>query len=106
MKKYNLNDYTKGWVVGDFNPTLYRNEHVEVGLKRFNAGETEPSHKQIVATEITIVVSGNIRMNNSYFELNDVIVVEPNEFSDFEAITDCILACIKYPSLPSDRIIK
>ena len=106
MIKHNLNSFFKGWVIGDFKPTLYENNQVEVGIKKFLKGETEPSHKQLIATEITIVVSGRIRMNNYYFEENDIIEIPPGEFADFESITDSSLVCIKYPSLATDKVLK
>ena len=36
MKKLNLQNFTKGWIVGDFEPTLFNNKDVEVSLKRYN----------------------------------------------------------------------
>jgi hypothetical protein len=41
MKVHRLEDMTRGWFVGDFAPTLYRTDAVEVAVKHFTAGESE-----------------------------------------------------------------
>ena len=103
MRKYSLNDFTKGWIVGDFSPSLHKNPHVEVSVKKFKAGDVEKSHMQKISTEITIIVTGTIRLGDNYFLQNDVVDIPPLEFADFEAITDCDLVCIKFPSIASDK---
>lgn len=106
MIKHDLDSFFKGWVIGDFKPSLYKNNQVEVGVKKFLKGQVEPSHKQLIATEITIVISGKIRMNNLYFEENDIVEIPAGEFADFEAVTDSSLVCIKYPSLATDKVLE
>ncbi len=104
MKQYILDSFTKGWVVGDFTPSLFVNPHVEVAVKKFSKGQIEVSHKQLIATEITIVVSGQIMLGNRIFADNDVIEIPPKEFASFEALSDCALVCIKFPSLSNDKV--
>ena len=33
--------YTKGWFIGDFNPSFLKTKEVEVAYKEFKAGESE-----------------------------------------------------------------
>ena len=105
MIKHSLTDFTLGWIVGNFNPSLFKNENMEVGIKRFKAGDTELSHYQLTAHEITVVITGKIRLGNETFVEDDVIEVSPLEIADFESLTDSILVCIKHPSLPSDKVV-
>jgi hypothetical protein len=105
MKKYSVSDFTLGWLVGNFEPSLFKNQNLEVGIKRFNAGDTELAHYQLTAHEITVVIAGKIRLGRDTFVENDVIEVFPLEIADFESLTDSILVCIKYPSLPSDKVV-
>ena len=105
MQTFNVAEFFKGWIVGDFSPSLYVNPYVEVGIKFFKAGETEASHKQLVATEITIVIDGTIRLGSSIFERGDIISIPPKEIADFESLTDSSLVCIKFPSIPNDKVI-
>lgn len=92
-------------MVGNFQPTLHLNSHFEVGVKHFKVGEIEAAHKQLVATEITIVISGKIRLGEEEFSDGDIVFIPPHEVADFEALTDCSLVCIKFPSLPDDKIV-
>ena len=36
-----LNDMVKGWFVGNFSPTIYSTNDVEVAVKSYKAGEHE-----------------------------------------------------------------
>lgn len=105
MEKYKVSDFFKGWIVGDFSPSLHRNSDFEMAVKFFNKGDVEPAHKQIIATEITVVIEGEIRMGSSFFARGDIISIPPNEVADFESITDSSLVCIKFPSIPNDKVV-
>ena len=39
MKTTNLNKMTKGWFVGNFEPTLIKTTDVEVAVKEYRAGD-------------------------------------------------------------------
>lgn len=101
---HSIDEFTKGWFVGNFEPSLIKNDNFEVSVKWFNAGEVEPNHAQIVATEITVVIAGEIELGGRTFVARDVISIPPGEFATFRAITDSVLVCVKSPSLPSDKI--
>jgi quercetin dioxygenase-like cupin family protein len=105
MKRYRLEDFSKGWVVGNFLPSLFVNSNFEIAVKFFKAGDSEAEHKQIVATEITIVVEGSISMGGKNYERGDIVVIEPNEVCGFTSITDSSLVCVKFPSLPNDKVL-
>jgi quercetin dioxygenase-like cupin family protein len=105
MKLNKIEDYFKGWIVGSFQPTEHNNPHVEVAVKFFKAGETESPHYQIKATEITIVHQGRILLGEKEFSAGDVITIPPGEIAGFESLTDSSLTCIKFPSLPNDKVV-
>lgn len=106
MQTFKIEDFTKGWVVGDFNPVIVKSKDFEIGMKFFNAGETEPPHFQVIATEITLVASGEITINGSHFSSGDVILIEPGEVADFTSLTESKIFCIKFPSIPDDKKLK
>lgn len=106
FETHKLEDFKLGWVVGDFDPALIHSKDVEIAIKHFKKGDVEPSHKQIIATEITIVVSGEIRLGDGKYGVDQIVIIPPGIYADFEAITDCSLVCIKYPSLPSDKVLE
>jgi len=105
LKAERIENFTAGWFIGNFEPTISRTKDFEVAIKYFVKGETEPTHKQIIATEITGVITGSIRINNEKFIKGDLITIFPGEYADFECLEDCSLICIKFPSEPSDKIL-
>lgn len=103
MKADNLWFYKNGWVVGNFKKSLVMNKDVEVAIKYYKSGDTEPKHTHKLAVEHTIVISGIISMNDSHYFKGEIITVEPGESVEFKAITDSITCCIKSPSIPGDK---
>lgn len=67
MKSAKLNDMIRGWFVGNFEPTLYRTNDVEVAVKEYTAGEFEDAHYHKIATEISVVLDGSIRRRRKTF---------------------------------------
>lgn len=106
MEVHDLKTFVGGWVVGNFTPTLHRNSDFEVSVKRFLKGEKEPSHKQLTSTEISIVVEGEIFLGNRVLHKNEIGVIEAEEYASFEALTDAVVVCIKFPSIPSDKVFE
>ena len=96
MKYSRLQEYTRGWIVGDFLPSILRTKEIEVGIKSFKKGEKE---------EQTVVISGIIKMYNKILSKNEIILLEPGDLSEFECIEDASLVIVKYPSNPNDKII-
>lgn len=103
MKKAKLGDMIKGWFVGDFEPTLIKTREVEVAVKEYSKGDREGRHHHKVATEITVISSGRVRMNGIEYGKGDIIVIEPLESSDFEALEDTVTTVVKYPGANNDK---
>ena len=103
MRVDRLSAMTRGWFVGDFEPAAHRTGDVEVAVKHFAAGEAEERHVHRVATEITAVVSGTVRMDRRDLGAGDVLTVEPGEPSDFLALTDATVVAVKLPGVPGDK---
>ena len=105
MKSDNLNRMIKGWFVGGFSPSVFETTDFEVAVKKYNAGDNEEKHFHTIATEITVVVSGSIRMVDKVWKSGDIIVLEPGEATDFEAITDAINVVVKVPGALGDKYL-
>ncbi|WNX85160.1 hypothetical protein RWV98_02465 [Agathobaculum sp. NTUH-O15-33] len=106
MKTAKLNDMTKGWFVGNFEPTLYRTNDCEVAVKAYRAGDSEGAHYHKIATEITVVVQGTVRMNGIEYHAGDIIVMEPGETTDFLAVTDAVNTVVKLPGANHDKYVE
>jgi hypothetical protein len=103
VRVHRLDDMTRGWFVGDFTPTLYRTDAVEVAVKRYAAGDAEERHVHRVATELTAVVSGSVRMDGRDLGAGDIAVLEPGDPSDFLALSDAVVVAVKLPAAPGDK---
>ena len=105
MDVFRLNNMVKGWFVGDFEPTAIRTDVCEVSVKHYKGGDKESAHVHKVATELTIVVSGQVKMNGRVFGAGDIVVVAPGEPADFEALTDTTTTVVKLPSVKGDKYL-
>ncbi len=105
MKKASLKDMVKGWFVGNFEPSLYKTNDVEVAVKRYRAGDYEAAHYHKIATELTVITRGRVRMNGTEYGEGDIIVMEPREITDFEAVTDAENVVVKIPGASNDKYI-
>lgn len=105
MKHHRLDDMTGGWFVGDFSPCASRSAEAEVGVKRYPAGAKEKKHFHKVATELTLILSGTVRMFDRVWQAGDIITVEPGEATAFEALSDAVTVVVKTPSVPSDKYL-
>ena len=106
MQKAHLDDMTRGWLVGDFSPSLYRTPDVEVAVQRRNAGERDPRHYHRIATEIVVVVAGRAEMSGQVFGPGDIAVARPGEPMDLLALEDgTATVCVKIPGPRGDKYL-
>ena len=105
MKTAKLGQMVKGWFVGNFEPTLLKTEAREVAAKYYKAGESEVLHHHRVATEITVIVSGRVRMCDREWGPGDIVVLEPGDATAFEALTDACNVVVKMPGASSDKYL-
>ena len=106
MKTAKLTDMTKGWFVGNFEPTLLKTNDVEVAVKTYCKGEREARHFHKIATEITVIVHGKVRMNGVEYSQGDIIIIEPNDATDFEALEEGTQnVVVKLPGANGDKYL-
>ena len=106
MKVAKLEDMFKGWFVGNFDPTLLRTNDVEVAVKSYKKGDYETKHFHKIATELTVIISGRVRMNGVEYGKGDIIVMEPNEATDFEWLEDGTKnVVVKIPGANNDKYL-
>jgi quercetin dioxygenase-like cupin family protein len=103
MKKYNLKDFTRGWLIGDFEPSILRTTDFEFMVRSYKVGEHEAKHVHQIADEISVVVHGTFKMNGETLTAGDVIHLSPGDPADFECIEDGATAVIKTPSVQGDK---
>ena len=106
MKLFKLNDMKKGWFVGNFEPSIFKNSQFEVAIKTYKKGDYELSHTHKVAHEITAVTEGTVRMADTILNAGDIILIEPGEFVAFECLSETATnVVVKYPSAQNDKYL-
>ena len=103
MRCHRLEDMVRGWFVGDFEPTAHKTDAVEVGVRHYQAGDYEKRHYHKIATELTVIVSGQVQMNGRTFGPGDIVLVEPGESTNFMAMTDAVNVVVKLPGVLNDK---
>lgn len=103
MEKLNLNSFTRGWLVGNFEPAIFNTNDFEFGIKRLEAGYTETRHHHKLSTEVTIIISGRVIMNGNEYGPDDIIILPPGESSDFKCLTDVVTCAIRNGSNKGDK---
>jgi quercetin dioxygenase-like cupin family protein len=103
MQIYNLSSFVRGWVIGNFQPSLLQTELFEVGILKHAKGEKWAAHYHKIATEYNVLISGKMTIQNKSLVEGDVFVITPNEVANPEFLTDCVICVIKVPSKIEDK---
>lgn len=105
MKISNLKEFTRGWIVGDFEPSIIRSKNFEFMVRNYAAGESEQKHVHKIAHEITVITSGKFRMNEQDLIQGDVVHLAPGDPADFLCIEAGATAVVKTPSIIGDKYL-
>lgn len=105
MQIFNLDSMINGWFVGDFEPCAWKSKDFEVAVKYYKKGQCEAKHYHKVATEITLIIQGRVRMGGVEFREGQIVLLEPCKSVDFIALTDAITAVVKVPSAKNDKFL-
>lgn len=105
MNQAHLKDMVNGWFIGGFNPTALTTQACEVAVKTYKAGDFERKHFHKVATEVTLVLVGRVKMMGREWQAGDIIILEPGEVTDFEALTDASNVVVKVPGALEDKYV-
>lgn len=105
MRCYDIKEFTKGWFIGPFEPSLFKTNQFECAVKSYVTGDKEVAHVHKLATEYTVVAVGSVRMNGIVYHQGSIIEIKPNEATDFEALTDVTTFVIKIPAIIGDKYL-
>ena len=106
MEIRRIEDFEKGWFIGDFQPSVVQTEGFEVAMKSYRTGDLEPNHKHLVAKEFTIISSGRFRMNDMEISTGDIVEIAPGDATDFECLESGTTFVVKIPSVRGDKYIE
>tara|TARA_B110000977_G_scaffold200956_1_gene293330 strand:- start:2536 stop:2856 length:321 start_codon:yes stop_codon:yes gene_type:complete len=105
LKQDHLDQMINGWFVGAFEPTAFSTDACEVAVKYYQAGDHEDAHYHKVATETTLVLSGQVSMLDRVWFNGDIITISPGEITAFKALTDAVTVVVKVPGKLNDKFL-
>ena len=104
MELFKLDDLKGGWFAGNFEPTLHKTSEFEVAVKQYRKGDYEKKHYHMIATEFTVIVYGEVEMNNVKYTAGQIVRIDPGEATDFLVVSDmAITTVLKVPSVTEDK---
>ena len=105
MKKHRIESFTRGWFIGDFEPTLVPTKQFETAMKIYKTGDKEAAHLHSIAREFTIIGAGKFRMNDTILQAGDIVELSIGEVADFECLESGVTFVVKTPSAPKDKVL-
>jgi hypothetical protein len=99
-----LENFVRGWFIGNFEPTLLKTDAFEIGVQNYTKDFIGQKHYQIKSVEYNIVLQGKVLVNNKILKKNDIFIFNPLEVTDFKSLTKSTILSIKIPSIPNDKV--
>jgi hypothetical protein len=103
MEIHKINNFTGGWFIGDFEPTVFKTKTFEVCYKKHKKNETWDTHYHKIATEINYLINGSMIIQGKQLNKGDIFIIYPNEIADPVFLEDCDLIVVKTPSILNDK---
>lgn len=94
---------TRGWFIGDFEPSVLRTCNFEVGVLTHKKDEVWPKHYHALSTEYNLLLEGSMTVQGEKIYPGDIFIFEPMEIADPVFHEDCRVLCVKVPSRPGDK---
>lgn len=104
MRVERIENFNRGWFIGNFDPAIYKTREFEVGILTHTKGEEWKAHYH-TSIEINYIIQGQMLMHGKLLQQGDVFVMEPYEVADPQFLTDCVVVVVKAPSVPGDKFI-
>lgn len=104
-KIINKNEYVRGWLIGDFEPSIEKNKDIELGYLFHEKDSIWDYHYHKESKEINILINGSMIINNIKYNKNELFIIDKNIISCPQFIENCDVLCIKIPSKSKDKYI-
>jgi quercetin dioxygenase-like cupin family protein len=103
MNVTKLSSYTKGWIIGDFEPSIFRTKDFEVAVTKYKKDYKKPPHYHKECIEYNVLIEGRVTIQGTELNPGDVFVFEKGDVADPIFHEDCTFVCVKVPSIPTDK---
>jgi len=94
-----------GWFIGNFEPTAYKTDVVEVSYKFHKKGEIYDVHYQTKIMEINLLTHGKMIIQDKELNAGDIFIIPPYEIADPIFLEDCEVICVKIPGITNDKVV-
>lgn len=105
MEIKSFEDMIGGWFIGNFEPSAYKTDQFEVCYKVHPKGEKWDAHYHKRATEINLLISGKMKINDKVIKAGSIFTIEPYYISAPEFLEDCALVVVKTVSDTQDKYV-
>jgi quercetin dioxygenase-like cupin family protein len=104
MRREKLENFVRGWIIGDFNPSIFKTDQFEVAIISHRKNEIIPVHYHNDVEEFNVLISGKMIVNEQELSNGDIFILEKKEIVNVKVLEDSQVLCIKVPSIPEDKI--
>jgi hypothetical protein len=102
--KISLENFARGWIIGDFEPSLVKTKDVEIGVIELTDAHIPDYHFHLDHTEYNVVLDGWVETKGKDFFENDIFIFKPGEKSDVRCVSAMAkLLVIKTPATKNDK---
>ena len=98
-----IQNYVRGWFIGDFEPSVHKTPLFEVGVLTHKKGEKWSAHFHKKAREINLLLEGRMLMHGIELIAGQIFILEPWEVADPVFLEDCKVLVVKSPSIKGDK---
>lgn len=109
MRIEHIDNFTKGWFIGNFDPSLKRTENFEIAYHKHPHGYECVPHYHKITTEYNYVISGRIQLLNHATKIThtvnagDLFIIYPREIFSAKVIWATELIVVRDGSYPNDK---
>lgn len=103
MRLFKLDDFTRGWFIGNFDPSVLKTEGFEIGLVTHKKGNIWLPHYHKEGTEYNLLIDGQMTLNGVTINKNDIFIIDKYEIAAPIFLEDCRVLVVKVPSIIGDK---
>ena len=105
MRKFRIENMKRGWFIGDFEPVALKTKDFEVGVGHHEKGEKWDKHFHKLATEITLILKGKVKINDEIFVKGDIFIIDKDEIVEPLFLEETDYVVVKTISDVNDKYI-
>lgn len=98
-----MHDFLRGWIVGNFEPSLLKFDNIELAIKRYDSGYKDGAYYHKNSTTYMVVIEGVLKLNSTIYKKDDIVEIKTWETITMECIENVTAVVIKTPYVANDK---